>query len=146
MNEIQFALNYILKKKIAMKNHKKLIRLIIITATLMAIGVFAFKYMQTYKNLEQVYQNHAMQDETNKVQSNVTSGDDVIIQASDDLPSDIVQQIAICNEPGTPGCEQLYQPRTSNLGNSTLPATTNRPGFTNFQQNKKAFHAKQKRR
>lgn len=132
-----------------MNNHKKIMRLIVIIAALVAIGVFAFTHMQTYKNLEPV---HAMQSETNKVQNNlhkkVPSGDDVIIQASDSLPSDIDQQIAICNQPGTPGCPQSYQSRKPKLSGSTLlpAATTNRPRFTNFQQNHTTFHAKQKRR
>jgi len=38
-----------------MKNHKHLIRLIIITAALIACGVFAFKYMRTYNNLSEMY-------------------------------------------------------------------------------------------
>ncbi|MDP3787908.1 MAG: hypothetical protein U0945_08170 [Flavobacterium sp.] len=45
-----------------MKKHKNLIRLIVITAALVACGVIAFKYMRTHKNIEKVYQSDQIKD------------------------------------------------------------------------------------
>jgi len=59
-----------------MKNHKNLIRLIIATAALVAVGVFAFKYLRTY-NLSELYHHKQAQVEViDQLQKN-----DVTIQS-----------------------------------------------------------------
>jgi hypothetical protein len=70
-----------------MKNHKNLIRLIIVTAALVAIGVFAFKYMRTYDSLSERYQTQQVQvEQADQAQDDILQGnnsdasDDVVIQ------------------------------------------------------------------
>jgi len=67
-----------------MKKHTKLIRLIVVTAALVALGVVAFKYMRTYNHIEKGYQNKQVTNQIDEApivsKNSVATDEDVQIQ------------------------------------------------------------------
>jgi len=72
-----------------MKNHKNLIRLIIATAALVAVGVFAFKYLRTYNLSELYHHKHAQVEVIDQLQKN-----EALQQNNTDLNDNVVIQKA----------------------------------------------------
>jgi len=92
-----------------MKNYKQLIRLIIITAALVACGVFACKFMRTQKNTQLAHQIEQLNDTSlnqvhneNLQQDSQRADDNVIIQKSSSANSSTNSSSKSCIQSGFP--------------------------------------------
>ncbi len=104
-----------------MKNHKHLIRLIILTAALVACGAFAFKYLRTYKNIDRAYQGEQVQD-TREEQSSADVSD-VVIQRARSSASSAAATSTTCVVSGS--CSSTMKCCSPNIcsGGVCLPAS-----------------------